>query len=285
MGAAPVTLLTGLPRSGTTLICALLNEFADTVALAEPIALRPHGDRDRAVSEIEAFIVAARHQALTTHRVISKHVEGVIPDNWVESPSASPHLRKVLETRGPIPLNKPLSPNFYLIIKHPAEFSALADLLVGRYPLVALVRHPLAVLASWQTVDMPVNRGHMPMAEAFNSGLAAELAAIPDRLKRQIALMGWLLETYSRLPADQVFRYEDLIAAPRRFLARFTPKAREPERLLTAFDPASRYPGVDLTKLAGELLSIKQIAEKFYPGFEESLQPWIRHGSERQTID
>lgn len=47
------TLLTGLPRSGTTLTCSLLNDYPATVALAEPIQLERHGDRARAVEEMK----------------------------------------------------------------------------------------------------------------------------------------------------------------------------------------------------------------------------------------
>lgn len=279
------TLLAGLPRSGTTLTCALLNEFPDTVALAEPIALQPHGDRKRAVCEIEDFVAMARHQILTANEVVSKHFDGIIPDNFAEPPSATPGLRKVRVTHGPIRLDKLLSPDFYLIIKHPAEFSALADLLVDRYPLVALIRHPLAVLATWQTVDMPVNRGHMPMAEAFNPSLTATLSALSDRLKRQVTLLGWLLRIYSEFPPEQVLRYEDLIAAPKQNLGRFTPYACEPARALKVYDPASRYPGVDLSLLARELLPLRSIAEKFYPDFEKSLVPWLaRRSDDRSAV-
>jgi hypothetical protein len=268
-------LLTGLPRSGTTLVCALLNEFPDTVALAEPLALDRHGDRDRAVNEIDNFIIATRDEALTANEVTSKHLDGVIPDNWVEPPTDSTRLRNVLETRGRINLGKSLSPNFRLVVKHPAEFSALADLLVDRYPLVAVVRHPLAVLAAWQTVNMPVNQGRMPMAEAFNPNLAAMLAAIPDRIQRQVALLGWLLGTYSELPPENVLRYEDLIVAPRSNLARLSPYARDPNRGLTLYEPSSRYPNVELAPLARELMEIQPVIKKFYPNFEETTLHWL----------
>jgi len=56
----PTTLLTGLPRSGTTLVCALLNRLPDTVALSEPRILRLHGDRDLAVRQIDAFLAIIR---------------------------------------------------------------------------------------------------------------------------------------------------------------------------------------------------------------------------------
>src|ERR1700679_3353065 len=67
----PTTLLTGLPRSGTTLVCALLNRLPDTVALSEPRILALHGDRERALWEIDAFLAMTREAALITGRVPS----------------------------------------------------------------------------------------------------------------------------------------------------------------------------------------------------------------------
>jgi hypothetical protein len=177
--------------------------------------------------------------------------------------------------RGAVSLNKPLSTAFHLIIKEPAGFSVLSDLLVPRYPLIAMVRHPLAVLAAWQTIDIPVNRGRMPIAEKFNLDLKARLDAEPDCLVRQVILLGWLLEIYSAFPPDRILRYEDLISTPGRHLARFTSNARYPDHLLRAVDPSERYSGVEMRPLARQLMTIRGVAERFYPAFVQSLAPWL----------
>lgn len=273
------TLLTGIPRSGTTLVCALLNEFPDCLALAEPLKLDCGGDRSQAVSMIEEFLANSRRQALAEGIVVSKHVGGHVPDNWVEPPEQAQGLRKVLEVHGPIGVGKKLSPDFHLFVKHPAEFSALAAPLLERgHDLWAIIRHPLMVLAAWQTVDMPVNRGRMPMAEVFLPALAALQDGEPDRLKRQINLLRWLLETYATLPSGRIIRYEDLLAAPEDTLARLTAKAARPERNLHSLDPAARYRGVDFASLARAALDLRELAEIFYPDFKESLAPHLRDG-------
>jgi hypothetical protein len=265
-------LVTGLPRSGTTLVCALLNEYPNTLALAEPLILERHGNRERAVQEIKQFIAMIRLQVVTTKRAMSGHISGAVPDNWLEEPSdAVGSLRRSNAEFGVVNVDKSLSADFRLIVKHPGEFSALADLLVGNYPMMAIVRHPLAVLASWQTVDLPVHVGHMPIAEAFNPELAAHLAAEPDRVARQVRLIEWLLSTYRSVLPERVLRYEDLVAAPEASLARIVPNACAPSRALSAYAATTRYAGVDLRKLAKALLRIQPIIEHFYPGFEQSL--------------
>ena len=88
-----------------------------------------------------------------------------------------------------VDVGKPLSPRFDLVVKHPALFTALAEPLRKRFRLVAIVRDPLAVLASWHSVDVPANRGRLPRAEAFAPGLAAAVNAAPDVLSRRIVLL------------------------------------------------------------------------------------------------
>ncbi|NVN10175.1 sulfotransferase [Nguyenibacter vanlangensis] len=269
----PTILVTGLPRSGTTLLCALLNAYPDTLALGEPLALERHGDRARAVTEIERFVAATRRRAIDSGLAMSKHVDGTVPDNWVEDPAVlqTGRLRRVLEQRGEIPVGKPLAEDFHLVIKHPAEFTALAEPLGRRFPLYALVRHPLAVLAAWQTVEMPVHYGHMPMMECFVPGLTARLDAIEDRLARQVELMRFLYGTYARFPADRILRYEDILADPVTELHRLVPHVRQSSRALAPYDPAARYTTVDLAALAEMLRPLAPVVECFYPDFLASL--------------
>lgn len=273
----PTILVTGLPRSGTTLLCALLNEFPETLALGEPLALGRHGDRDRALAEIESFVDMTRRHAIADGLAMSKHVNGKIPENWVEDPAvlATGRRRRILEQRGEIAVGKPLSETFHLIIKHPAEFTALAEPLRLRFPLYAIVRHPLAVLAAWQTVEMPVHYGHMPMLECFTPGLKEQLDAIADRVTRQVALMRFLFGTYATFPPDRILRYEDLIADPATQLARLSPHAGSPARILTTYNLSERYRDVDLRALAEALLPLVPDVSPFFPDFLESLRPYL----------
>lgn len=273
-------LLTGIPRSGTTLLCSLLNEIADTVALVEPIAFAPVVGRAGAVAQIDTFVKVARLHALARKEAITKHVGGKFPGNTFEAPRAASDvaasLRKCLATHGTVAIDKPLTPNFTLAIKHPAEFSALApEIVAAGYPLYAVVRNPLAVLAAWQTVDTPIQRGRMPMAEIFCPDLAAELDGIPDRIERQAHLLRWLLRTYARLPAQHIVRHEDLLAAPAACLSRLAPSAPAPHGNFEDTHPKVRYPSVNLVQLAAALRPFLADIEPFYPDYEETVARWI----------
>ena len=72
--------LTGLPRSGTTLACHLLNKLPNTVALLEPIepgrfaGLLP--DREAVGDAMERWFRKSRRRALKEGEVVTTHVGG-----------------------------------------------------------------------------------------------------------------------------------------------------------------------------------------------------------------
>ena len=133
-----------------------------------------------------------------------------------------PRVRGSVQGRSPpaprrtreIRLDKPLSDDFLLLIKHNALFAALLGPLAGTFPTLGLVRNPVAVLASWQTVDLPVRQGRVPMGERFDPLLARTLDDEPDTLRRQVRVLDWFFARFrDHLPPERVLRYEDLVAS------------------------------------------------------------------------
>ena len=110
------TIFAGLPRSGTTLICALLNKLPNTIALAEP--LNPVGDNpDSSIAQLKDFISETRRSALRDGQVINNHFQGEIIDNFFPEPNNSTQLRYRLAQHGRVKVQKTLSPDFHLYIK------------------------------------------------------------------------------------------------------------------------------------------------------------------------
>jgi hypothetical protein len=280
----PTTLITGLPRAGTTLLCALLNDVPDTVALVEPIRFDPDGDHPRALAKIDNFARETRLKLLTEAEASSLQMSGLIPDNLVLPPEKTSGLRPLVAERGIVEIHKPLSTDFHLFIKHHGEFTVLAEALAARYKLVSVVRHPLAALASWQTVDLPINRGHLRSAECFDSELSARLYAEPECLARQVMLMAFLFAHFADRAISLVVRYEDLIADPNDTLRQLVPQAPAALRRLRPVDPPSRYAGVDFASLAKKLVSITDVVLPFYPNFERDLWKCVNHGGFPVTI-
>jgi hypothetical protein len=266
-------LVTGPNRSGTTLLCACLNQLPDCLALAEPMSPPTQASTDNALRYISRFLIETRNKALAEKVATAKVAdEGFDTANWFEQPHASGRLRVTREVVRELPIRKALSPGFKLVVKHPAFFTALAEPLQELYPLYAIVRDPLATLASWQTLDIPVHRGHWPVAEAFSPPLREKLQSITDPLDRQIVILRWCFEVYECLPRKRVLRYEDLVVDPLATLSDFHSGVESINVPIRIENPATRYASVNLSRLARALKPYTSDFEWIYPRFAENIQ-------------
>ena len=214
-----IWLLSGIPRSGTSLCCRLAGGLPDLAALSEP--LRPHdqiedgsGPRNACV-RIETLVGRIRTRILAERRAPSIEFGSRLDDHLAASGHTDKGgLRRLRAEWGEIPIDKPLSARFGLLVKHNALFAALLPRLAASFPFLALVRNPLAVLASWQTVDLPVHRGRIPMGERFDPELRRTLDGEPEPLRRQIVVLNWFFARYrAHLPPERVIRYEELVGS------------------------------------------------------------------------
>ena len=208
-------LLSGVPRSGTSLCCRLAGDLPNTVALSEPIRRKAFGGMETpsgACERIGEFAGQARAQILSERRAPSVQVEGRLDDNRRVARRTEAGLRRLRGEWGEIAIDNPLSPRFILLVKHNALFAALLPRLADSFPFLALVRNPLAVLASWQTVDLPVNRGRLPAGEELDPELRRALAQEAEVLRRQVIILDWFFARYhDHLAPSDILRYEDVV--------------------------------------------------------------------------
>ena len=187
------------------------------MALSEPLdpgVLHDVANADDACGRIRDFVREARARILTDRRATSMQWKGRLEDNRVSDEPTTAALRPPRGGLGDIRLDKPLSRNFTLLVKHNGMFAMLLPELADHFQVLALVRNPVAVLASWQTVALPVQQGRAPVAERFDPELHRALDSEPDTLRRQVILLGWFFSRYStHLPPEGIIRYEDLVAS------------------------------------------------------------------------
>ena len=229
-------ILTGPPRSGTTLTCWLLNKVPNTLALHEPIRpfgfVNPRADAETILDAMGRFFHRQRRTVREKGSAQSKHVGGHVPTDPYDSfKSGRDEIRyqRVKEgvEFGEIEVDTgTLKAGFYLVIKDPAMLSALLGVLVERFPCYAVIRNPLSILASWDTVNHHARNGHSPAAERYDENLREELAAIPDRRARQLRLLDWWFGRFAQaLESDHVIRYEEIIASGGSALGAIVPEA------------------------------------------------------------
>jgi len=222
-------ILTGVPRSGTTLACHLLNRLPDTVALDEPIdfnKLIRWRHHVLICKYINRFFRQSRRSISTRQTATSKHVGGVVVTNHLDNQRDDSESRKKMVSKGEIRIDKALGSDFLLAIKHPAMFTAILESLSKRFPTYAVIRNPLSVLASWNCVPFPISNGHVPAAEQLDRRLKQILGRISDRTERQIRLLSWFFERYREvLPEKSILRYEEIVSSGGQALRVITPHA------------------------------------------------------------
>jgi hypothetical protein len=260
--------LTGVPRSGTTLACALLNRLPDTVALHEAMDLgqvvRARTDRARC-REIADFFHRTRRSIRRQGVAVSMQADGQVPDNPWDSAETPGGERRLRVTRGEIAIDKPFSEGGLLVLKHPAAFTALVGLLANHFRTYAVIRNPLAVLGSWTSVPFEVRYGRSPMAENFAPQLRQRLERLDSIETRQLCLLSWFFEQYAQhLPVEAILRYEQIIVSGGRALEVIQPTAAVLGEPLENRNASSEYERHSLVQLGEMLLKSEGAYWEFY---------------------
>jgi hypothetical protein len=256
-GRGRTILLTGVPRSGTTLTCFLLNKVPNTVALHEPISVRHVVDLEpeSVRNQIGAFCRETRRSILTTGCAPSKQAEGKVPDNPIGGQSGEGGRFKLV-SRGMVQVEQAVNGDFTLVLKHPGFFTSFLEALTPHYPLFAVIRNPLSVLSSWKSVPLPVQRGEVPAIQRADRKLDAALRRMSDVTDRQFYILSWYFERYQRLLAPaQVLRYEEIVASGGRALGVVVPAAAQLAEPLSSRNKSSLYDQAEMRHLADRLLA------------------------------
>src|SRR5437016_8268180 len=260
-------LITGTPRSGTTLICSLLNKLPDTVALHEPMNVWDFANcrsGDEIAGMVENFCAESRKSLHEQGFAVSKHVGGKVRDNSAAVDRAGKRSRQT--EHGRIEIDKPLSKEFTLAIKHPAAFTALIETLSKHFECFAIIRNPLATIASWNSLDwFPLKDGHLPVGEKLDVDLARDLAKIGDVLDRQIRILEWFYDRFRRfLTESAVIKYEALIGSRGRELGKFFPAATQLDENLASKNVSEFYDRALMAEIGGRLLKRDGALWNFY---------------------
>ena len=274
-GMARDIALTGMPRSGTTLACAILTRCTNTVALSEAmdVGALPDHDRTRALDLVQAFFDDSRAELLEHGTATSKHRDGKIPDNTFVGDPGARHSSDM--AYGKIRVEPKPQPGFTLAVKHNAAFAALLPELASRMRTIAMVRHPLAVICSWHSIQIAASDGHVPAAERLDGGLRQMLAREPDRVERQLIVLDWFFSRFlTFLPAQQVLRYEDVVASQGAALRECAGVEGRQEVPLREKNANPDYARVDIRRLAERLAARPGAWQAIYP--VDSIAPLMR---------
>lgn len=254
-------MLLGLQRSGTTLACHLINKLSNAVALHEP--LYPIEFKDDSpleiINRLERFCDNQRVSLLENGTAISKTKQGRVPDNHMcEIDKETGKRIDIIDSRV-LKLDKHLSNDFVLVVKHCAFFAGVLDVLVGSFKCYAVIRNPLSTLLSWNSLEFEVSNGYAPAAERFDSQLKNLLHAENDKYERQILLLTWYYnKIYENLPMENIIFYEDIISSSGGELSKIISEASTLSETLTSKNNNAIYDAALKPLLANKLLQSNQ---------------------------
>jgi len=216
-------LLTGIPRSGTTLAGALIDSLPDTVCISEPpwhwhrasggkLDIGPDPDGSVFARWLVGDFVAMRAKLLRGETVQDRRAADAAPlTNYHDAGSAGAAASTTRHFS-----RSGLSANFTLAVKHNGPYlTALQQLLeLEWFTVVAIVREPVAVIHSWRSLNLPVSRGRMHDAARCWPELE-QATSHGSVLERQVRIYDLICERLHRLRERiHIVPYEAMVEQP-----------------------------------------------------------------------
>ncbi len=269
-------LVTGVPRGGTTLVGALLDSLPDTLCLSEPpwhwhrstggkLDIGPDPTGQVFAKWLVGDFVDLRRRLLAGEVVLDRRESNNRPvTNYHaaghdEQTQATPKLtlRPVIASR--------LEEGFMLAVKHNGPYLTALKALVelDHFTIVAVVRHPVDVIHSWQSLNLPVSRGKMhdaarcwpEMAEATGHG---------DLLERQVRIYDLICQRLHEYRDHlTILRYEDVLADPT-LVSQSVGHPKAPDRETVGL-PTRRVNTRQRMEIEDALIKFGRHFKRFYP--------------------
>jgi len=215
-------IVTGIPRSGTTLACTLINSLSNSVCLSEPaivdkfinIAQSP----DEYIRLLEDEYDRLRGHIWQTRQIFNKHgLEGGKITNYFSR-----------DTQGQTAVNfkvekekVEISDEYFILgMKHNAHFMSILPQLArnSRFSIFAIIRDPIATILSWRSLSLPVSEGRLPAARKFWSVIRAIEDSGESILVKQVRIYEqFCLRLLEMEKFICLIQYEDIINNPEYF--------------------------------------------------------------------
>jgi hypothetical protein len=271
-------LITGIPRSGTSLVCYLLNKCENIVALNEPLDLREEScinDKDLFVNAVSDFMSKQRIAILNDNAAPSMQIGGKFHSDNYDSFKLG-NKRKFLTKIGKVDLNRKIKNDFLLIVKFTLPFIAAIEKLSTMFPIYSIVRNPLSVLSSWNTIQGQSGEGRPAVAEKLDKSLHIACELITNLHERQLYLLSYYYQKIiDNVPFRNIIRYEDIVATNGKQLTIITPEAQLLNEELENKNLNSLYDKKLMITLGKRLLETDGTYWKYYS--KESIELMVEH--------
>lgn len=219
-------IVTGLPRSGLTVACALIDTLPNAVCLNNPPSHRLQARQLDTPLEFSKWLTGE----FAWTRLQLQRGE---PAEDFRSGDGAPLLDNIADPKRYMQDNKAvpvlftreqLTPDFILGMKNSSLYTALLPTLVkfDHFTVIAVIRNPLDVIGSWQKFpDRMFAQGKVSPAVARYWDEALRISSLDsDTIDRMVQLYDAHLQIYYELQDKiQIVKFEDVIDDPLRIPA------------------------------------------------------------------
>ncbi len=203
--------ITGIPRSGTSLLASLVSQLPNIVVLNEPREM-VQIFRDPTLRDFYTAYMTWRRHIADGKPVENQWINGkVATDTWNDG-----------ERRLHVP--NVTRPDFVLGTKNPLTYLTRLQTIRQMFPgakIVVLVRHPYYTIGSWKQTFPHLRHASIRDSAVFQfaNGRQQEILALLDQIDdepmRRAALWNYLAkEIIAWAEPATILKYEDLIARP-----------------------------------------------------------------------
>src|ERR1051326_1010918 len=216
MTRRPFLLLTGIPRSGTTLTASLIYMLEDTICLHEPSQFRcfckeSRDEADfagRCLAELKELRASLLNGGTVTDGRTS---DGSYPTNYFDESGSRVGLIPV-PSRLPNP-----GPHSLLAVKHNEVFTSILPKLLRfeELKVVVVIRHPVPTMLSWQSRTIPLSSGQLAAAYRYwDEALRIRDAGGDVRDVQAKIYELYCARYWEHRDRITILRYEDIVERP-----------------------------------------------------------------------
>lgn len=213
-------LVTGIPRSGTTLLSALLDCPPDSVSIGEPHGLgalqKKYADNHNGfVNRLIEFFSETREIIANGNAILDRFsINGKPLTNYVGDRVDGIRCKEyIIKDRLISNINK----EYYLIFKSPVIFTAVLPAIISNncFKVISIIRNPVSTILSWNSVNFPISNARLPAGELYWPDLGKIVGLDCSVLEKQAMIWELFARRYLDYKKEIILlRYEDLVANP-----------------------------------------------------------------------
>jgi hypothetical protein len=258
-------LITGIPRSGTSLITKLISEQQNTLCFSEPTWLKEIRHDKQSCEEFKNNLTEKvnqiRNEVKKGNPVEMTVEKGTnhLPENYYNR-----QKNKIINLKETRKVHIEYSKDLIICIKSNTLFTACIKALIDEeaWKVCSVVRSPLFVLMSWRSLNIPISEGKIKIGEIYSKEIR-EIVKEKDLLIRQVKILDWFFKTYADY-SENIIKYENLVNNPQEVLNTLLNRSDTHKFDLKSKNNEKVYNSIEKNNLSETLARYAQNSTKFY---------------------